>query len=194
MKNNLVFIDVETTGLDPVSNEIIEICCIKVRPDGSRERLYYKARIESDIVSPVALKINGYNPRDWEGAISQEALANALAPFLDGCIPVGHNIKFDMSFILELLDGFELEYRIDRRWLDTYVLAYEHLQPLGLSSLSMDSIRDFLGWSKLGSHTAIQDCEDVYRLFYFLLRFPAWKRWSLWLRMMIGSWMRRFYV
>lgn len=186
--NKLVFIDIETTGLSPhLHHEIIEICCIKLLPDGSREQMYYKAKIESDFYDPKALEINGYNIRDWSNAISQRALAQNIGIFLQGCTPVGHNIKFDMSFILELLDGFEIEHSIDRRWLDTYVLAYEHLQPLGLTSLSMDSIRAFLGWSCADSHTAIKDCEDVYKLFFYLLRFSTYKRWKLWIRLKLQA-------
>lgn len=47
-------------------------------------------------------------------------------------------------------------------------LAYEHLVPKGLGSLSLDRIRGFLGWSHDGAHTAMVDTRDCRRLFHEL--------------------------
>ena len=181
MKNkSLVFIDVETSGLHPEMNhEILEVCCIKHYPDGKTERLYLQALLESGCFDPVALEINGYKTRNWSGAVSQRNLAVSLAGFLRGCIPIGHNIQFDINFIQETWARFGIDCYMDRRAIDTQVLAYEHLEPLGLSSLSMDSIRAFLGWSSVGNHTAAIDCEQMRSLYFYLLRFPFWRRWVL---------------
>ena len=182
MRNKtLVFIDIETTGLDPLAgHQIIEICAIKVRSDKSRERIYYRAHPCKEIIDPAAVAVNGYDPTKWAGACTQEALANNIGQFLNGCVPVGHNIKFDLSFIQELWKEYNIQARLDRRALDTQFLAYEHLIPLGLNSLSLDNIRRFLGWSLDGSHSASKDVEDTINLFYLLLRF-SWRSWiKLW--------------
>lgn len=187
MKNKtLVFIDIETTGLDPLAgHQIIEFCAIKVRPDGSRERLYFKSWPNSGVIDPVAISINGYSPQRWAGAIIQEDLAKNLGQFLNGCVPVGHNIKFDVGFIVELWAQFNINARLDRRALDTQFLAYEHLVPLGLQSLSLDNIRRFLGWSLEGSHSANKDVDDTIKLFYYLLRFSWSSKLKLWIALKV---------
>lgn len=187
MKNKtLVFIDIETTGLDPLAgHQIIEFCAVKVRPGGSRERLYYKVLPNSGVIDPVAISINGYSPQLWAGGITQGELARNLGQFLDRCVPVGHNVKFDVSFILELWREYDIQATLDRRILDTQFLAYEHLVPLGLHSLSLDNIRKFLGWSLENSHSASKDVDDTIRLFYYLLRF-SWSSWIvLWLYLQV---------
>ena len=131
MKNKtLAFIDIETTGLNPLAgHQIIEFCAVKVRPGGSRERLYYKVLPNSGVIDPVAISINGYTPELWSGGISQEELAKNLAQFLDRCVPVGHIVKFDVSFILELWREYDIQATLDRRILDTQFLADQATQP-----------------------------------------------------------------
>jgi DNA polymerase III subunit epsilon len=195
MKNKtLVFIDIETTGLDPqMGHQIIEICAIKVRSDLSRERLYFKAFPNSGVIDPVAISINGYDPQNWIGGVTQEDLAKNLGQFLDGCVPVGHNIKFDVGFIVELWAQFNINARLDRRALDTQFLAYEHLVPMGLHSLSLDNIRRFLGWSLDGSHSASKDVEDTINLFYLLLRFSWSSKLKLWISLKVRKFRQWFW-
>ena len=188
--NDLVFIDCETSGLYPhLGYEIIEICCIRIDKQGKEQRLYRKARMENDQYDSKALEINGYDPKEWSSAISQRQLALDLAGLCSGCIPVGHNILFDVSFIEELWQRQSIDAAFDRRRLDTMILAYEHLVPLGLDSLSLSRIRSFLGWSRNGEHTAIKDCEDAMSLWFYLLRMSRLR--SFWLRFVL--WSRRFW-
>ena len=37
LKNPIVFLDLETTGVDPCKDRIVEISLVKVMPDGSKE-------------------------------------------------------------------------------------------------------------------------------------------------------------
>ena len=43
---------------------------------------------------------------------------------------------------------------------------------MGLERVGMDAIRDFLGWSTEGAHTAMKDAEDAMNLFDLLWRSP----------------------
>ena len=192
MKNKaLVFVDTETSGLYPEQNhEILEVCCIKVYPNGQEEKLYLKALLESGCFSTVALELNGYRTRDWSGAVSQRNLAVSLAGFLKDCVLVGHNVQFDRDFIEETWCRFGIDTYLDRRQIDTQVLAFEHLVPLGLQSISMDSIRGFLGWSDSGNHTAIVDCEQMKQLYEYLLRFPWYRKIGLYIRLRLSALIR----
>ena len=181
-KRPLCFIDIETTGLNPVLHEIIEIAVIKENVDGSVVEYIAKIRpIAIERADETALKINRFRERDWSNAFDAAFVADELARFLDGCSVCAHNVYFDMDFISEFLSRYDMQCYIDRRYIDTMTLVHEHLLPAGLSSMSLDSIRSFLGWSLIGNHTAAVDCRDVRRLYHLLCRASFFSRlaWSL---------------
>lgn len=172
--DNLVFVDVETTGLDETRHEIIEIAVI--RGSQTYHRKVQPQHIET--ASPRALEINGFNYKEWAHAAHPSTVALEIAHYLNEATIVAHNPHFDMKFIDELLHAHNINLWYDRRLIDTTVLAHEHLLPAGIKSLSMDSIREFFSWSTEGAHTALKDCQDVRRLYYKLLRANTLDRWS----------------
>ena len=173
--NNLVFIDIETTGLNPAYHEIIEIALI-----GHDFKYHKKVRPEMiEHADSFALQLNGYDPQLWQDAVSHKQLIFEIAPLLKDCTLAGHNVSFDIEFLEEAYVREGRYFGLKRRRIDTVTLAYEHLYPLGLNSLSLDAIRDFLEWDKKGSHSALKDCKDAKRLFNYLRGFSAFKGASL---------------
>ena len=154
----IAFIDVETTGLDPYQDaEIIEICIIK-----GKEIYHVKVQpLHIENADPIALKVNGYNPTDWAGAIHPKEAAKSAARILNGAMICAHNPNFDMCHLRFLFDVYDVGCWVDYRYIDTVVLAHEHLQCHGLRSLSMDSIRAYLGWEIRKEHNAFDDAKDV---------------------------------
>jgi len=170
IKNNQtkIVIDCETSGLDPHKHQIIEICIATL--DDSNEIIdMWSQRVEFDYkrADSTALKINGYeNDRDlWTNAMPQLELGLELRNRLKGKTIIGHNVKFDMEFIIECwrVSGISKP-KFDYRYIDTVVLAHYHLDFLGMS-LSLDTIRKFFGWSLDGSHTATKDVHDTAKLY-----------------------------
>ena len=169
----LAFIDTETTGLDPVNNEIIEIAIKIIDTDTFPTNIEYefegKFKIRRmDLASPKALEINGYNEEDWQGAYSWSKLAcERLLKQLKGCVVVGHNVQFDIGFIRE-------ECNRQGVWcprfstLDTQGMA--RFLWKDFKSVSMDNIRKELPqwFSTEGSHRAmkdVNDCVTIWNLF-----------------------------
>ena len=93
-----------------------------------------------------------------------------LQVILKDTVCYGHNVKFDTAFIQEMIFRTGSKFRMDYHSLDTVTLAHEHLVPSGLERLSLDSIRDFLGWQKDGGHAALFDALDARRLAKLLTR------------------------
>lgn len=169
----LVFVDIETTGLDETRHEIIEIAII--RGTQIYHRKVQPQHIET--ASPRALEINGFSYKEWSNATHPSTVALEIAHYLNEATIVAHNPHFDMRFIDELLHAHNVNIWYDRRLIDTTVLAHEHLLPCGIKSLSMDSIREFFSWNTERAHTALKDCHDVRKLYYKLLRANTFDRW-----------------
>ncbi len=193
----LLFTDTETTGLDPNVHEMLEIAgilddadCIRdcagkvVRGTRCYESKIQPRRIET--AHPKALEINGYTPEKWADARPLKDVLSEFIVMADHAILVGHNIRFDAAFISVALKEMGFEERIDYHLVDTVTLAYEHLVPLGLKSLSLGAVCEFIG-VKPGDHTAMADTEACREVYYRLVRAGSLKR--LWWR--VRNWVRR---
>ena len=181
-KRPLAFIDTETTGLDASVHEVIEVAIIKEHPDGRLERWQSLIRPKDlDSAHPKALAMNGYNeaPERWDSAPYSEHVAEDIAARLKGCVIVGHNVGFDLKFLQANFDREGLKYRLPYHKVDTVSLAYEHLVPCGLESLSLDKIRHFLDWGTEGAHTAMKDAKDARRLYHLCNRSGKIARWFI---------------
>lgn len=167
-KRSLAFIDTETTGLDPDTHEILEIAIVTQSPRGRLHHYHTKIKPENiENAHPKALEINGYaeNPNAWKHAPLMSEAGVLITTTLKNTVLVGHNVGFDISMLKAHLHRSGCEARLPYHHIDTMTLAYEHLVPLGLESLSLDRIRAFLGWSSKNAHTALQDAKDTRRLY-----------------------------
>jgi len=167
----LAIIDTETTGLDLQTSVVLEFAAIIM--DNGVEVARYGTKIkpteqELQYAHPKALEKNGYTDEAWADAPTIEQVAPDIVAFLDGCTLVGHNVSFDEGMLKAHFAAYGIEAKIPYKKIDTVTLAYEHLTPLGLKSVSLDRIREFLGWSKAGAHTAMKDVEDTKKLFDLL--------------------------
>ena len=98
MKASLSVIDVETTGLSPSLDRVIEIAIVRMTPDG---------KIEDEFVSLInprrdvgLTSIHGIDASDVINAPTFEAVAPMLLERLDGTVAVaGHNVRFDVGFL-----------------------------------------------------------------------------------------------
>lgn len=92
-----VVIDVETTGLDPDADRIVEICAVVIDP-GAPPRVVLDTLVDPE--GPLrATGIHGITEADLAGAPRIAALADAIRAVAAGRVVAGHNIRFDLSFL-----------------------------------------------------------------------------------------------
>lgn len=168
-----VFLDTETTGLDPDKHELIEFAAIKHHPsDDTVEVLEFKIRPENiKTASPVALEVNGYTEEGWSDAISISDALPQIKDFIYGCIVIGHNVSFDLGFIRASFKRHGLGRSLVRS-ADTLHMAREYLWNKGLPNFKLESVCDYYGVSNAGAHTALADvirCKEVFDRMYKLL-------------------------
>jgi len=109
-----VFIDTETTGLDPTQHELWELALI-VREDNG-EQWEYERMVRPNLsnADPNALRINGFYDRFVSPSSIPTDIASFIAKFTSNATLVGANPSFDASFIDKFL----------RKW--NYAPAWKH--------------------------------------------------------------------
>ena len=115
---------------------------------------------------PKALEVNGYNEEDWADALNPVEAAHELAELLRDTIIIAHNAPFDIRHSFQFFLTHKVYFDISSLpYIDTKVLAKKIFKD-EIKSYSLDSLREYFGWSSEGSHTALKDAEDCCRLFY----------------------------
>lgn len=172
----LIFVDTETTDLDPDTSAVIEVAMVRRDADGTETRFHTLIKpTEQELADahPRALEKNGYaaDPSRWDDAPTMSEAGPQIVAFTKGARTLcGHNVSFDENMLKAAFKKHGVEGRIPYRKIDTVTLTYEHLFPIGLGKASLDSVRSFLGWSREGAHTAMKDVEDAMKLFNLLWR------------------------
>lgn len=156
---DLCFVDVETTGLDPMRHELIEVAAIRATWSGLRPlrvvtRKIRPLRIEE--AEPEALEVNGYSAERWADAVTLEEGLLAMAPLLEGAIPAGHNVAFDLGFLVRGYAEAGLGApKMDHHQIDTSTLSWLLAQEG--ESLSLRATCERLGIDQPEAHRALAD-------------------------------------
>ena len=111
----LAFFDLETTGMNPTNDRIIEISMLKVFPEGQEELRTY--RINPTIpIQPQATAVHGITDEEVADKPTFKDLANELHNFLRECDFGGFNSnKFDFPMLVEEFYRAGIEFDVDKR-------------------------------------------------------------------------------
>lgn len=126
-QNTYVCIDLETTGLNPKRDKIIEIGAVKI-VDG------FEAGRFSTFVNPgVKLEnrvteLTGIADRDLENAPYIEDIFSKLLDFIEDHIFLGHRVLFDYSFLKRYAVNNKINF--EKKGIDTLKLARKYLTEL----------------------------------------------------------------
>lgn len=102
LKRPIIFFDIESTGVDPARDRIVEISLIKVLPDNAGEEVKTR-RINPGMHIPEASSaIHGIYDEDVKDAPTFAQIARSLADFIKGADLAGYNSnKFDIPLLVE---------------------------------------------------------------------------------------------
>src|SRR5690606_4164900 len=101
LKKPIIFFDLETTGVDPAKDRIIEMAMVKIKPDGTKE--HYIKRIHPGMPIPKeSSAIHGITDEDVKDAQEFKHIAHELYEWMHGCDLGGYNSsKFDIPVLAE---------------------------------------------------------------------------------------------
>jgi len=94
----LVFVDIETNGLNHIRGRVIEIAAIRV--ENGRITRQFSSLVDPETELPQFItNLTGITTNDLKGAPTFHQIADELADVIDGAVFVAHNVRFDYSFI-----------------------------------------------------------------------------------------------
>jgi len=155
-----VSLDLETTGLDPEREVIIEVAAVKFRGDQVLDSWSSLVRPDRPIPYKIT-RLTGIRQEEADEAASVSAVAGRLANFIKDHPLVGHSIAFDVGFLRRR--GLLLP----NRAVDTFELA-SILVPHA-SRYSLVRLAEELRVPSSGAHRALADADTARGLFLALL-------------------------
>lgn len=177
-KNNLAFVDIETTGFDPDTHEIIEIGLVLVKQIGDNgdkfeiiEEIELKVKPERiEDADPQALKVNGYDPSQWVFAHSLKEAMTVFGEKTKDAIFVAHNVSFDLGFIDHAFKKTGVENQMFYPKLDTISMAYAklHKNPQ-VEKFRLQKLCEYFGIKNERAHTALADARATFEVYEKLM-------------------------
>ncbi|MFA6586260.1 MAG: 3'-5' exonuclease [Candidatus Paceibacterota bacterium] len=172
-KHNLAFIDIETTGLDVIKHEIIEIGCVITTPKFKViEKFELKIKPEHiENANPTALKVNHYKEEDWISAYTLKEGMNIFLKKVKDCIMIGQNVAFDVSFLESNFSKIGLENTMHYHKLDTISIAWAklHRKP-SIKHFSLREMCKYFDIKNERPHSALSDAYATFELYKKLMK------------------------
>ncbi len=160
LKRPIVFFDLETTGLDIANDRIVELCYIKVEPNGNEESKAMRLNPEKHI-SESATKVHGISDEDVKDCPTFREIAPSLAETLQGCDLAGFNSnKFDIPMLAEefLRAGVDMDFS-NRRFIDVQNI-YHKMERRTLIA----AYKYYCGKDLNDAHSALADTRATYEV------------------------------
>jgi DNA polymerase-3 subunit epsilon len=161
----LVFLDTETTGLNPhFGDRVVEIALARFRGD-VMENLFDTLVDPRRSIPPSVTRIHGITDSDVQGKPAFAQVARQVREELGGAVIVGHNAPFDLGFLVN-------EFRIareeppDNPVLDTLSLLRSHFR---FPSNSLSRVADYLGIKTRNAHRALSDALTTHEVFAYIV-------------------------
>jgi DNA polymerase-3 subunit epsilon len=160
-----VILDTETTGLSVKDgHRIVEIGCIEIENYLPTNKIFHYYLNPQRKVSQKALEVHGYTDDFLADKKKFSEIAEEFLDFINGKRIIIHNAEFDISHLnheLELAGKNKIDIK---NTLDTLEIARDKFPGSGVS---LDALckRFRIDNSKRDKHTALIDCELLYKVY-----------------------------
>lgn len=148
-------IDIETTSLDSLSGEILEISAIKVKNKEVVDTFSKLIKVNEEI-GPFTTNLTGITNEmvlnEGENLID---VLTSFSNFLEDDIIIGHNVNFDINFLYDSMEK-NLGEVLTNDYIDTLRLSRKLLP--NLSHHRLDDLIEYFNLNKRDLHRALNDC------------------------------------
>jgi len=155
LKRDIVFFDIESTGLNILKDRIVQIALIKHFADGREpEELELLVNPGPVLISEDAYKVHGISAKDVANKPTFDKVAKQIFDFIGNSDLSGYNaIRFDIPMLMEEFYRAGIDFEIDdRKLIDVQRLFYK-MEPRTLSA----AYRFYCDKSMENAHDALAD-------------------------------------
>lgn len=160
LKNPVVFLDLETTGINIVTDRIVEIALIKINLDGSEEEKLMRINPEMPIPEEVS-QIHGIYDEDIKNEPTFKEVAKTIAKFLEGCDLGGFNSnRFDIPLLAEefLRADIDIDFK-KRKFIDVQAIFHK-MEKRTLAA----AYKFYCNTELVDAHSAMADTRATYEV------------------------------
>jgi DNA polymerase III epsilon subunit family exonuclease len=155
-----VALDLETTGLDPKNDRIIEVAVLRISPEGTILEEFHSLVQPGVTLPQLITHLTGITDEDLKDAPSWTSLQKQVEAFIGDAPVLGHSVQFDIDFLTN--GGLTLTNTV----LDTFELA-QTLLPHE-RSYSLEILSEKYQLPHPNKHRAIDDTRVAVELYKFL--------------------------
>lgn len=155
-----ISLDLETTGLSPNNDKIIEVGAVKFKGSEIIDTFSSFVNPHSNL-SPFIKKFTGITQHNVDNAPELNTVIRALISFIGSLPVIGHNINFDLRFLDA--NGCHLT----NSTCDTWDMAYVFFP--SLSKYSLQALTKTMAIDHLNPHRALEDAKATKDLFIRLV-------------------------
>ena len=155
LERPLALFDLETTGIDPARDKIVEIAVLRIEPDGSRVSRCRRVNPEQPI-PPAATAVHGIRDEDVQEEPPFRRIAKGVLDLLQGADLAGFNVwRFDVPLLQRELQECGLDLEPGQRRVVDAMTIFHGKEPRDLAA----AVRFYLGREHEGAHGAEADLE-----------------------------------
>ena len=160
LKNPIIFFDLETTGLDIAKDRIVELCYIRIEPNGNEEAKSMRINPEMHIPEE-ASNIHGIKDEDVKDCPTFKQIAKTLWQTFEGCDLAGYNSnRFDVPMLVEEFMRAGVDVDLSKRKLVDVQNIYHKLERRTLVA----AYKYYCGKDLENAHSALADTQATYEV------------------------------
>lgn len=167
-----VVLDLETTGLDPLRDAIVEIGAVQFS-DGAEANVFSAIVNPGRSVPEDVTALTGITDEDVVGGLDLREALDLLLDFIGDDVLVVHNVGFDMAFLSSACRACGVQVP-SNRCMDTLMLARKTLPKSAGKSLKQLVERFDVSVDRL--HRAVDDCRATREVYVRLLTLQSAKK------------------
>ena len=169
LKKKYISFDIETTGLSPITDRIVEVGAVLFE-DGIPVKKFSSLVNPIKVISSEATRVNNISNKMIETAPKENVIYPKLIDFLGDALSgttiiCAHNAQFDISFLSNTLE--RLGYSGNIRYIDTLSISRNVIS--GLDNYRQNTVAEYFDIINKEQHRAVTDAETCGKILYHLL-------------------------
>lgn len=161
LKNPIVFLDLETTGINIATDRIVEMALVKVNVDGSEDEKLMRINPGVPIPEETSL-IHGIYDEDVKDAPTFKEVAKTVAKFMEGCDLAGFNSnRFDIPLLAEEFIRADIDIDLKKHKFIDVQAIFHKMEKRTLAA----AYKFYCNQDLVDAHSAMADTKATYEVF-----------------------------